>query len=206
MNRLIIIGASGHGKVVADIATLMGYEDIVFLDDDESLTECAGKPIIGKSSEAPAGDIFIAVGNTKIRKHLMEYYTGRKFPVLVHPNAVIARGTLIGSGSVVMGGVVINPGVIIGQGCIVNTCSSIDHDCNIGDYVHIAVGTHICGTVKIGNSTWIGAGSTISNNVNICGECIIGAGAVVIKDIVKSGTYVGIPAKPIRERLNIEKQ
>lgn len=199
MNRLIIIGASGHGKVAADIATLMGYEDIVFLDDDENVKACAEWPVIGKSKNAPDGEIFVAIGNTKIRKHLMEYYKGRKFPVLIHPDAVIAADTKIGDGSVVMAGVVINSGAYIGNGCIVNTSSSIDHDCRIGDYVHIAVGAHVCGTVIIEDCTWIGAGSTISNNVSICEACIIGAGTVVVKNIIESGTYVGIPAKLMRK-------
>ena len=80
-------------------------------------------------------------------------------------------------------------------GCIINTASSVDHDCVLSDFVHVAVGAHLCGTVTIGNATWIGAGATVSNNVNICGECTIGAGAVVVKDIIEPGTYIGVPAK-----------
>lgn len=197
MNRLIIIGASGHGKVVADIAALNGYEDILFLDDDENAKECAGYLVVGKSTEAPEGDVFVAVGNAEIRKRLMMLYKNRKHPVLIHPSVVVAKDVEIGAGSVVMAGAVINPGVRIGRGCIVNTSSSIDHDCVIGDFVHISVGTHLCGTVNVSDCTWIGAGTTVSNNINICGNCIIGAGAVVIKDIEQPGTYVGVPAKVI---------
>lgn len=195
MNRLIIIGASGHGKVVADIAELNGYKDIVFLDDDETLKECAGYPVIGKSTEAPEGDVFVAVGNATIRKRLTRLYKKRKLPVLIHPSSVIANDVTIGAGSVVMAGTVINPGTIIGKGCIINTSSSVDHDCVIGDYTHISVGAHLCGTVHVGEGTWIGAGATISNNVNICEGCTIGAGAVAVKDISSSGIYVGVPAK-----------
>lgn len=195
MNRLIIIGASGHGKVVADIARLNGYDNIVFLDDDESIKECAGWPVIGRSADAPEGEVFIALGNAEMRKRLMERYEERVQPVLVHPSAVIAQGTVIGRGSVVMAGAVINPGVRIGKGVIANTTSSIDHDCVLGDFVHVAVGAHLCGTVNIGEATWVGAGATVSNNVNICGSCTIGAGAVVIKDIKEEGTYIGVPAK-----------
>ena len=195
MNRLIIIGASGHGKVVADIAVLNGYTDIVFLDDDESVKECAGWTVIGKSDEAPNGEVFVAIGNAGTRKKLMELYRDRVQPVLVHPNAVVAKGVEIGKGSVVMAGTVINPGARIGIGVIVNTSSSVDHDCVIGDYVHIAVGSHLSGTVVVGENTWIGTGVTVSNNVNICGGCMIGAGAVVIKDIDRQGTYIGVPAK-----------
>ena len=194
MNRLIIIGASGHGKVVADIAALNGYKDIVFLDD-ENVNECAGYPVIGKSAEAPDGEVFVAVGNAKARKRLMEQYKDRVLPVLIHPNAVVAKGAEMGAGSVVMAGAVINPEARIGKGVIVNTSSSIDHDCTVADYCHIAVGAHLCGTVTVGEGTWIGAGATVINNVNICGGCTIGAGAVVIKNINEPGTYVGVPAR-----------
>lgn len=193
--RLIIIGASGHGRVVADIARKTGYKDIVFLDDDESVTECAGYPVVGKSSDAPDGEVFVAVGNAEIRKRLMALYKDRTHPVLIHPSAAMADDVAIGEGTVVMAGVVINPNAKIGRGVIINTSSSIDHDCVVGDFVHVAVGSHLCGTVSVGNMTWIGAGATVSNNVNICSGCMIGAGAVVIRDIEEVGTYVGVPAK-----------
>lgn len=201
MNRLIIVGASGHGKVVADIAKKCGYSDIIFLDNDENIKTCAGCPVLGPDTMTSEldGDLFIAVGNAIVRKKLMNRDEGRNFPVLIHPNAVIADDLVIGAGSVVMAGTVINPGSKIGKGVIVNTSSSVDHDCTIGDYVHVSVGSHLCGTVKIQDSTWIGAGATISNNVNICGECTIGAGTVVVKDINEPGIYVGVPAKKINE-------
>lgn len=198
MKRLIIIGASGHGKVIADIAVLNGYKEIVFLDDDEAIKECAGYPVIAKTTEAPEGEIIVAIGNAEVRKRIMDYYRLRTFPVLVHPSAVVAQDVLIGNGSVVMAGTVINSGAKIGEGTIVNTASSIDHDCVVGDFVHVAVGAHLCGTVKVGENTWIGAGSIISNNIEICANCIIGAGTVVIKNMVEPGTYVGIPAVYIK--------
>jgi sugar O-acyltransferase (sialic acid O-acetyltransferase NeuD family) len=197
MNRLIIIGASGHGKVVADIAALNGYEDIVFLDNDSAISSCSGYPVLGPDTMTAEldGDVFIAVGNAKIRQKLMERDAERTFPVLVHPNAVVAKGVEIGEGSVVMAGAVINPGAKIGKGCIINTSSSVDHDSVVSDYCHVSVGAHISGTVVVGTGTWIGAGATVSNNINICGGCLIGAGAVVIKDINEPGTYVGVPVK-----------
>ncbi len=200
MKRLIIIGASGHGKVAADIARLNGYTDIVFLDDRETVKECAGWPVVGRSDEAPDGPVFAAIGNASVRKRLMDFYKDREQPVLIHPSAIVAEDAEIGEGSVVMAGAVINPCVKIGRGAIVNTSSSVDHDCVLGDFVHVAVGAHLCGTVCVGDETWIGAGATVSNNVTICGGCMIGAGAVVIKDIDVQGTYVGVPAKKIKER------
>ncbi len=197
MNRLAIIGAGGHGKVIADIARLNGYTNIVFLDDDLNIKECSGYPIIGKCelAETIEADIIVGIGNPEIRKIIQENVSSHKLVTLVHPNAVVAKGVDIGAGTVVMAGVVVNPGARIGCGCIINTCSSIDHDCKIGNYVHVAVGSHICGTVVIGDETWVGAGATISNNVNITDQCIIGAGAVVIKTIDEQGMYIGVPAK-----------
>jgi len=199
VNKLIIIGASGHGKVVADIAALNGYKDIVFLDNDSEIKICAGHPVLGPDTMTSEldGDVFVAVGNAKIRKKLMERDANRSFPVLIHPSAVIAESAEVGAGSVVMAGAVINPGAQIGKGCIINTSSSVDHDSMVGDYCHVSVGAHLSGTVVVGTGTWIGAGATVSNNVNICGGCMIGAGAVVIKDIKIQGTYVGVPVKMI---------
>lgn len=200
MRKLAIIGASGHGKVVADIARKNGYKEIVFLDDDESIHECGGYPVIGKSAEAGTidADIIVGIGNAGIRKRIQESFSEKKLATLIHPDAVIAEDVAIGSGTVVMAGAVINPGVRIGKGCIINTCSSVDHDCVVGDYVHIAVGSHLCGTVSVGSGTWIGAGATVSNNISICPDCMIGAGAVVVKDIDSAGTYMGVPARKIQ--------
>lgn len=197
MKQLVIIGASGHGKVVADIAKMDGYDDISFLDDNESLVECGGYPVVGKCSDYGKYncDMFVAIGNAKIRQTIQERL--KRVPILIHPSAVVAEDVVIEAGTVVMAGAVINPGTRVGKGCIINTCSSVDHDCKISDFVHVSVGAHVAGTVNIGDSTWIGAGATVSNNVNICGDCMIGVGAVVIKDISENGTYVGIPALKI---------
>lgn len=197
MNRLIIIGASGHGKVVADIAKLNGYEDIVFLDDDMSKKECYGFPVIGSVSKLSEldGDVFVAVGNTQIREKIMNSNNNRNYPILIHPSAVVAQNVKIGEGSVIMAGAIINPDSIIGRGVIINTSSSVDHDCVLEDFVHVAVGAHLCGTVSIGKNAWIGAGATVSNNIQICSGITVGAGALVIRNIMEKGTYIGIPVR-----------
>lgn len=201
MGKLIIIGANGHGKVVADIAKKINkYNSIAFLDDNTSITECLGYPVDGTSDRimefVEDAEFFVAIGNPVTRKRMAEriFAGGGKLATLIHPVAVIAEGVVIGEGTVVMAGAVINSETVVGKGCIINTCSSIDHDCKLGDFVHVAVGAHIAGTVYIGNNTWIGAGTTVSNNVNICADCMIGAGAVVVKDITEPGTYIGVPA------------
>lgn len=197
MKKIAIIGASGHGKVVADIAKKSGYTEIVFFDDNENVVECGGYPVIGRSSDALRMDVdvIVAIGNAEIRKRIQDSIDESRLTTLIHPDAVVAEDVRIGVGTVIMAGAVINPGTAIGRGCIINTCSSIDHDCVVGDYVHVSVGTHIAGTCEIGEKTWIGAGATVSNNVSICGNCMIGAGAVVIRNIEKPGTYVGVPAR-----------
>ena len=193
-DRLIIIGAGGHGRVIADIAVLNGYKNIVFLDDSESIKTCAGFPVVGKTSEAAdmSGDKIVAIGNSKIRQQIQQRIDTIS---LIHPDAVIGSRVKIGKGTVVMAGVVINADAVIGDGCIINTCSSVDHDCKVEDFVHIAVGAHLCGTAYVGKETWIGAGAIISNNVNVCEGCTIGAGAIVTKSIEKSGVYIGVPAR-----------
>ena len=188
MKKLIIIGASGHGKVVADIANKNGYDEICFLDDNGSLIECGGYAVVGKSSQFVVydSDIIVAIGNPTIREKILTEVelAGKHIPTLVHPHASVAENVDIGKGSVVVAGAVINPGTRIGKGCIINTCSSVDHDCRIADYVHISVGAHVAGTVNVGKGTWIGAGANVNNNINICGDRMIGAGAVVLKDIL----------------------
>ncbi len=198
--KLVIIGAGGHGKVVADIAEKCGYTDISFLDDNAS-GSCIGFPITGKTEDimkyVPEYDFFVAVGNSAAREKITEEVesAGGKIVSLIHPDSVIGKCVEIGKGTVVMAGVVINPGTEIGKSVIINTSSSVDHDCNIGDYSHIAVGAHVCGTVNIGTHVWVGAGSTVINNVDICDNCFIGAGAAVVKNIAESGKYIGVPAK-----------
>lgn len=194
--KLAIIGASGHGKVIADLAEKNGYSEIEFYDDDESVVQCGKWPVIGKTELATNCDeIFIAVGNAEIREMLMNRFHGRHFPVLIHPSAVIADDVVIGEGSAVMAGAVINPGTKLGRGVIINTCSSVDHDCTIGDFAHVSVGAHLCGTVAVGVRTWIAVGVSVVNNVSICADSMIGAGAVVVSNIEHPGVYIGVPAK-----------
>ena len=199
LNRLLIIGASGHGKVNAEIAVKCGYKDILFIDDNENVKECAGFPVIGKVSDATnmEDDKIVAIGNAEIRQKIQNQLSN--LVTLIHPSAVVSRRVKIGEGTVIMAGAVINSDVVIGKGCIINTGASVDHDCKLEDFVHVSVGAHVAGTVAIGRKTWIGAGATISNNVSICGHCMIGAGAVVVKDIIEPGTYVGAPVKKIKD-------
>ena len=203
-DKLIIIGAGGHGKVVANIATLNGYKEIYFLDDDTSKKDIGKYQIIGTTKDIDRYkneyDFFIAIGNNQIRKKISMLLLDNNIkPVsLIHPSAVIDDTVQIGYGVVIMANAVINANTMIGNSVIVNTASSIDHDCIINDYVHISPGVHIAGNVHIGEETWLCIGSIIINNITIGANVIVGAGSVVIKNIKESGMYIGIPIKKIR--------
>ncbi|WP_191560017.1 acetyltransferase [Metabacillus idriensis] len=203
-NKLLIIGASGHGKVVADIALKMNrWDEIFFLDDDESIKSSMGIEVIGNSDDVfthlDECEIFVGIGNNATRQRVQEKLetVGTSIPVLIHPSAVVGKHVELGTGTVIMAGAVVNCSTKIGKGCIINTGSTIDHDNCIGDYVHISPGAHLAGTVNVGQGSWLGIGSVVCNNLNITSGCKIGAGAVVIKDINEPGTYVGAPVKKL---------
>ncbi|MFZ3577507.1 acetyltransferase [Virgibacillus sp. DJP39] len=200
--KLLIIGASGHGKVVADIALKMNkWTGIVFLDDDESITSSINLEVIGKTVDAfkylDECDIFVGIGNNATRKkiHMNLETQGATIATLIHPTAVIGEQVELNYGTVVMAGVVINCSTRVGKGCIINTGATLDHDNLIEDFVHVSPGAHLAGTVNVGNGSWLGIGSIISNNVKIPSCTKIGAGAVVLRDIDEPGTYIGVPAR-----------
>lgn len=197
MNRLVIIGAGGHGKVVADIAIKNDYSDICFVDDN-AVGERLGFPIIGSSASIDSmndgmTDFVIGIGNNYVRKKVAEAHD-LPWVTLIHPSAQIGVDVSIDKGTVVMANAVINVSATIGKHCIINTGAIVEHDNVIEDYVHLSPKAVLGGTVRIGGVTHVAISATVRNNINICGECIIGAGAVVVKSIEDSGTYVGVPA------------
>lgn len=199
--KVVIIGASGHGKVIADIILKSGDEVVGFLDDNPNLTESfIGFPALGKVADAIIYQEYkfvVAIGNADIREKIVnelevEWYTA------IHPNAVISSiGVEIGEGTVVMANAVINSDAKIGKHCIINTGAIVEHDNFLGDFVHVSVGAKLAGAVRIGRKSWVGIGSQIIQCKTICDEVIIGAGATVISDIQEKGTYVGVPAKAL---------
>ena len=198
MNRLIIVGAGGHGRSIANNAYQNGYTEIFFVDD-VTVGECMGFPIIGKSEDIEKlndgkTDFVIGIGNNVIRKKVAEKYDVN-WVTIIHPSAQIAINVSIEKGTVVMAGAVVNVCSTIGEHCIINTNSVVEHDNIIGNYVHISPNVALGGTVKIGNNTHIGIGASVSNNIDICSDCMIGAGAVVVRNISESGTYMGVPAR-----------
>jgi len=200
MNRLIIIGAGGHGKVLADNAQKNGYTDVFFVDDYAS-GACVGFPIIGKIADIESfndgkTDFIIGIGNNEIRKNIANRYDVH-WITLIHPSAQVGIQVSVGRGCAVMAGAVINACTTIGEHCIINSGAVVEHDNQIGDFVHISPGACVAGFSSVGESTWVGVGASVINKVRICENCTIGAGAVVLKSIEESGTYVGIPASEI---------
>lgn len=201
--KLLIIGASGHGKVVADIALKMDkWSELSFLDDN-LVGSIMGINIIGISQDAfdllKEYEVFVGIGNNEIREkfHRDLFAQGASIPVLIHPSVTIGENVNIECGTVVMAGAVINCCTNIGMGCIINTAATIDHDSHLSDFVHISPGSHLAGAVEVGKQTWLGIGSIVSNNIKIADKCTVGAGAVVIRDIIEAGTYIGVPARRV---------
>ena len=201
MNQsVVIIGASGHGKVVADIIIEHGDQVVGFLDDNPNLPEkFIGFPVLGIIDEYQKyldAKFIVAIGNATIREKIANKLENVKWYTAIHPAAVISKlDTVIGDGTVVMANAVVNPGARIGRHCIINTGAIVEHDNRLEDYVHVSVGAKLAGTVSVGKTTWIGIGASIRNNLEICADCMIGAGAVVVKNIKEAGTYVGVPAR-----------
>ena len=197
---IVIIGAGGHGRVVADAARACGYERVVFLDDAD---ECA-VPLAGRTNEyrplLDECDVFVAIGSAAIRERITRELIadGAHLATVIHPSAVIGSDVSVGEGSFIAPGAVVNTGARIGRGVILNTCCSVDHDCIVEDFCHVSVGAHLAGTVHVGRATMIGAGATVINNLSVCAGCTVGAGAVVVRDIDRPTTVVGVPAREIK--------
>lgn len=204
--KVVIIGAGGHAKVIADIIEKAGDEIIGFLDDNKKMGTTIIKEykVIGDLNNRFAMavtkenlEFIIAIGDNKKREEI-SHSPNLKFYTAIHPSAQIGLDVEIQEGTVIMANTCINSSAKIGKHCIINTGAIIEHDNIIEDFVHISPNVALGGTVKIGKNTHVGIGSTIKNNITICENCKIGAGAVVVKDIEKEGTYIGVPARGMK--------
>lgn len=205
MKQLAILGASGHGKVVADAALRLGWADVVFYDDRWPQRRLLGPwLVVGTTQElleahADIEAAIVAIGDNRVRlaKYLELSATGIRMLHLVHPSAVVSTFAEVGAGSIVVAGGVVNAFAVIGAACIVNTGATVDHDCVLADGVHVSPGAHLGGDVRVGEASWIGIGASIRNGISIGANVIIGAGASVVDDVPDSVTVVGVPARPI---------
>lgn len=200
---LAILGASGHGKVLADIAELTGWKEIVFFDDAwPEKTNNGVWQVVGNTQNLlenlkKYNGVIVAIGNNRVRQQKLKQLdsAGAKIITLIHPSATVSRYTQIGVGSVIVAGAVINPDCTIGSGAIINTCSSVGHDCILGEAVHVCPGTRLAGGTEVGNRAWVGVGSSVRQLIKIGADAIIGAGSAVVKDVPENTTVMGIPAK-----------
>lgn len=195
MSDVIIIGASGHAKVIADIVEKCDDRVFSYLDDDLSKDGVTGK--ISDCRKYIDKQFIIAIGNNEIRRRIADEYKDLNYYTAIHPSAIIAKDVTIGDGTAVMAGAVINASSVIGRHCIVNSGSVVEHDNRLADFVHLSPNATLCGTVTVGENTHVGAGVTVKNNTNITADCVIGIGAAVVKDITESGIYCGVPAKRV---------
>ena len=207
---VIILGGGGHAKVLVE--ALLANDAIIagIVDPDQSLhgTKILGVPVVGGDEVVaayPCAEVQLVngIGSVKVprtRLELFERFSARGyiFATVVHPSAVIASDAELGEGAQVMAGTVIQPGSRIGRNAIVNTKASVDHDCLIGDHVHLAPGVTLSGEVTVGAGTHVGTGATVIQGVRIGSGSMVGAGALVLKDVPDGVTAMGVPAKVVQ--------
>ncbi|ASJ74920.1 acetyltransferase [Granulosicoccus antarcticus] len=205
---LAVIGAGGHARVIADTARETGeWEHIEFYDDTWPQESFSGDwPLVGQLQDLlntqprDSLQLIVASGDNQRRHALQSRLEGLGWimATLIHPDACISSGATLEPGCIVMAGVVINFGVTIGAASIINTRASVDHDCYLGNAVHISPGATLCGKVCIGDRTWVGAGAVVVQNIRMGSDSIIGAGATVLEDIPDDVVAVGCPARQIK--------
>ena len=194
---MYLYGAGGHAKVIIDILKSQGKELSWFIDDNELITEILGYKVFHHQTNS--SPFIVSIGNNKWRKEIVSQLSNAKFETAVHSSAIISDNSQIEEGTVVMQGSIIQSGAVIGKHCIINTGASVDHDCRLGDFVHMSPRATLCGIVTIGEGSLIGAGAVVLNGITVGKWCVIGAGSVVTKDIPDYAVAVGVPCKVIKK-------
>lgn len=198
-----IVGYSGHSFVVIDILLSAGRLVTAYCDQEAKQLNPYHLEYLGKESEVihrlKDFDFFACVGHNGIREKIhtqLSQFLGNPINA-IHPSAIISASVKMGDGVMIAANATLNPLVEIGQGVICNTSSSIDHECIIGDFSHVAPGAVLCGNVTVGKKTFIGANSVVKQGIKIGDNVTIGAGSVVLKDIPDNYTVIGNPAKQL---------
>jgi sugar O-acyltransferase (sialic acid O-acetyltransferase NeuD family) len=201
--RVAIVGAGGHGKVVADaLLAGPGHELSGFLDDDPSRqrTTIWGYPVLGSVatwSRHGVEGLALGIGDNAKRKALFLRLRqdGAHLIGVRHPSVTLGRGSAIGAGTAVLARCVVNADALVGENVILNTACTVDHDCVIGAHAHLAPGVHLAGDVRIGEGTFVGIGAVVLPGVTVGAWSTIGAGAVVVRDVVDGATVTGVPGR-----------
>lgn len=208
MKRLALLGASGHGKVVADAALAGGWGAVEFFDDAWPQRQSNGHwPVTGDSTALLARlqefqGVIVSIGDCAVRwaKHQTLQAAGAPLVTVVHPAAVVSPHAVLGAGTVLMAGAVVNIDAVVGQAGIINTGATVDHDCRLGDAVHICPGAHLSGNVQVGRGSWVGVGAAVKQGMILGERVMVGAGAVVVQAVPDGLTVVGNPAMPMGAR------
>lgn len=204
---VIILGAGGHAKVLIDVLHASRAVIAGIVDSEPALagSSLLSVPVLGNDdiltdfspSEVQLVNALGSVGLPTKRRQLFERFKGMGyfFATVVHPSAVVALDVELGEGTQIMAGAVVQPGCCIGINSIINTCVSIDHDCIIGDHVHIAPGGTLSGGVKVGTGCHLGTGATVIQGIEIGKQSLVAAGAVVIRNVCVGAKVCGVPAR-----------
>ncbi len=195
--RLVLLGAGGHAKVVAETAQAAGWRVVGFLDPGRPPGSLVvGAPVLGDGGDLSAHPelladcaFFAAVGDGRVRwrEHLRLKAAGASVATLVHPAAILSPSCRLGAGSVVMAGAVVQAETWIGEAAIVNTGARVDHDCRIGDAAMIAPGAVLCGGVRVGEGAFLAAGSLVAPGLRIGAGAFVGIGTAVVEDLGDGG-------------------
>lgn len=199
---LAVLGAGGHGRVVAESAAALGWS-LVFFDDVRS-GMVDGWSVAGSAKtlldEAGRFDgVFVAIGDNRKRLewHRALEGLGASMPAICDPSSQLSSSAVLGSGSYLARSSIVGTGAVVGKACIVNTAATVDHDCVLLDAVHLSPGVHLSGGVEVGEASWIGTSGAVRNNIRIGSNVVVGVGGVVVSDIVSGSTVVGVPARPL---------
>lgn len=208
MTALLILGAGGHARVVAETALAQGgFSEIAFLDDHahhQTDPTVLGWPVLGplrRASDMSMLQSFqaalVGIGDAAKRLHWLDQLgtIGYQRPRLIHPTAWVSDSASLGPGSVVFAQAAVQALAHLGTGVILNTACSIDHDVQLADGVHICPGARLAGDVHVGARSWIGIGACVTQQVLIGEDVIVGAGAAVVQDLEDGVTAVGVPAR-----------